>query len=353
MASSRHSLVTDRIVNPAIEAEPQPHRGLRFTRITLFALIGLAALALGVAADTRFGIVDMSLDQVARALLSDDGSRERIIIWELRFPRALTGALVGASLAVAGAIMQAVTRNPLASPSLTGVSAGAGLAVVASIVVAPDRPLGLTPIIALAGGLAAGSVVFALANRSLVTPTRLALAGIATATLLLALTTGLLLMNHDTVGTVYFWLAGGVAGRGWQHVELIAPWFLIGAAAALLMARQLDILLLGEDVARSLGVATARIRAALMLVAIFLTGAAVAVAGPIGFVGLIAPHVVRFIVGPSHRALLPLSALFGATLVVWADVASRFVRQPLEIPVGVLIALIGGPFFLALARRNA
>lgn len=341
-------------MSTATEAEsqrqPQP---LRLSRIAAFAIIGGAALVLGLAVDTRFGIIDMSVGQVLRAILSDDGSRERLIIWELRFPRALTAALVGASLAVAGAIMQAVTRNPLASPSLTGVSAGAGLAVVASIVIAPDRPLGLTPVIALAGGLAGGAVVFALANRSLVTPTRLALAGIATATLLLSLTTGLLLLNHDTVGTVYFWLAGGVAGRGWQHVQLILPWAGAGAVAALVMSRQLDILLLGDDVARSLGVATGRIRAALMLVAILLTGAAVAVAGPIGFVGLIAPHVVRFMVGPAHRALLPLSALFGAVLVVWADVAARFVRQPLEIPVGVLIALLGGPFFLALARRNA
>ena len=196
-------------------------------------------------------------------------------------------------------------------------------------------------------------MVFALANRSLVTPTRLALAGIATATLLLSLTTGLLLLNHDTVGTVYFWLAGGVAGRGWQHVQLIVPWAGVAVAVALVMSKQLDILLLGEDVARSLGVATGRLRAFLMLTAIVLTGAAVAVSGPIGFVGLIAPHVVRYTVGPNHRALLPLSAVFGAALVVWADVAARFVRQPLELPVGVLIALLGGPFVLALARRNA
>ena len=346
-------MATDLNRDPEIEAGPQLHSRLRPSRIALFGLIATVALLLGLAADTRFGIVDMSLERVARALLSDDGSRERAIIWSLRFPRALTAALVGASLAIAGAIMQAVTRNPLASPSLTGVSAGAGLAVVASIVIAPERPLGLTPLIALAGGLAGGAVVFALANRSLITPTRLALAGIATATLLLSLTTGLLLLNHETVGTVYFWLAGGVAGRGWQHVELILPWAAVGAAATLVMSRQLDILLLGEDVARSLGVATGRTRAALMLVAIFLTSAAVAVSGPIGFVGLIAPHVVRFVVGPSHRALVPLSALFGASLVVWADVAARFVSHPLEIPVGVLIALLGGPFFLALARRNA
>lgn len=313
---------------------------------------GALALVLGVLVDTNVGIVDMDLGQVWRALTFDDGSQSRIIIWELRFPRALVAALVGANLAVAGAVMQALTRNPLASPSLTGVSAGAGLAVVASLVLFPARPLGLTPLIAFAGGMVGGAVVFTLATRSVVTPVRLALAGFATASLLLAMTTGLLLLSHETVGTVYFWLAGGVAGRGWQHVEVILPWMVGGISLAFLMSRQLNILLLGEDVARGLGISTARTRLVLIVVAIFLTGAAVGVAGPIGFVGLIAPHVARFLVGTDHYRIIPLAALFGAALVVWADVAARNVQRPLEIPVGILIALLGGPFFLFLARRS-
>jgi iron complex transport system permease protein len=315
-------------------------------------LAGALAVVLGVLVDTNVGIVDMDLGQVWRALTFDDGSQSRIIIWELRFPRALVAALVGANLAVAGTVMQALTRNPLASPSLTGVSAGAGLAVVASLVLFPARPLGLTPLIAFAGGMVGGAVVFTLATRSVVTPVRLALAGFATASLLLAMTTGLLLLSHETVGTVYFWLAGGVAGRGWQHVEVILPWMVGGIALAFLMSRQLNILLLGEDVARGLGISTARTRLVLIVVAIFLTGAAVGVAGPIGFVGLIAPHVARFLVGTDHYRIIPLAALFGAALVVWADVAARNVQRPLEIPVGILIALLGGPFFLFLARRS-
>lgn len=313
---------------------------------------GALAVVLGVLVDTNVGIVDMDLGQVWRALTFDDGSQSRIIIWELRFPRALVAGLVGANLAVAGAVMQALTRNPLASPSLTGVSAGAGLAVVASLVLFPARPLGLTPLIAFAGGMVGGAVVFTLATRSVVTPVRLALAGFATASLLLAMTTGLLLLSHETVGTVYFWLAGGVAGRGWQHVEVILPWMVGGIGLAFLMSRQLNILLLGEDVARGLGISTARTRLVLIVVAIFLTGAAVGVAGPIGFVGLIAPHVARFLVGTDHYRVIPLAALFGAALVVWADVAARNVQRPLEIPVGILIALLGGPFFLFLARRS-
>lgn len=315
-------------------------------------LAGALAVVLGVLVDTNVGIVDMDLGQVWRALTFDDGGQSRIIIWELRFPRALVAALVGANLAVAGAVMQALTRNPLASPSLTGVSAGAGLAVVASLVLVPARPLGMTPLIAFVGGMVGGAVVFTLATRSVVTPVRLALAGFATASLLLAMTTGLLLLSHETVGTVYFWLAGGVAGRGWQHVEVIVPWAIGGIAIAFLMSRQLNILLLGEDVARGLGISTARTRLILIVVAIFLTGAAVGVAGPIGFVGLIAPHVARFLVGTDHYRVIPLAALFGAALVVWADVAARNVQRPLEIPVGILIALIGGPFFLFLARRS-
>jgi iron complex transport system permease protein len=194
----------------------------------------MVLLVIGILLDTRFGIVDMSLDQVIRALTVNDGSQNRIIIWELRFPRALVAAFVGASLAIAGTVMQALTRNPLASPSLTGVSAGAGLAVVASLVIEPGRPLWLTPFIAFGGGAVGGAVVFSLATRSVVTPIRLALAGFATASLLLSLTTGLLILNNSVVGQVYFWLAGGVAGRSWQHVEVILPWFLVGATLAAL-----------------------------------------------------------------------------------------------------------------------
>lgn len=342
-------------MNQAIAAgrpsEPTTARSLG--RLTVLLALGGAALVVGILLDTRFGIVDMSLDAVWRALTVADGSQNRIIIWELRFPRALVAALVGANLAVAGTVMQALTRNPLASPSLTGVSAGAGLAVVASLVVDPGRPLWLTPFIAFLGGALGGTVVFSLATRSVVTPIRLALAGFATATLLLSLTTALLILNGAIVGTVYFWLAGGVAGRSWQHVQIIVPWAIVGIAAALLYSRQLNILLLGEDVARGLGLATGRTRAILMIIAIILAAAAVAVAGPIGFVGLISPHVARYLVGTDHRRLIPLAAVFGATLVVWADLAARNVQRPLEIPVGILIALLGGPFFLALARRNA
>lgn len=314
---------------------------------------GLLVLTLGVLLDTRLGIVDMTIAEVWRALVVHDGSQQHVIIWDLRFPRALVALLVGLCLSVSGVIMQALTRNPLASPKLTGVIDGGALAVVASFLLIPAIPLAYTPFVAFVGAILGGSVVMALSVRSLVTPVRLALAGFATAIFLASMTTALLLMNRENIGVVYFWLAGGVAGRAWRHVLVIAPFAIVGLAAALLLARQLDILTLGEDVAKGLGLSTQRVRISLLVIATFLAAAAVAVAGPIAFVGLIIPHMMRFAVGTDHRLLIPLAAVYGAVLVVWADIVARYIRFPLELPVGIVIAIIGGPFFLYLARRYA
>lgn len=323
----------------------------RLTPFLLLSLGGLAALILGVLLDTRLGIVDMTLGQVWRALVVHDGSQQHIIIWELRLPRALVAAMVGICLAVSGVIMQALTRNPLASPKLTGVNDGGALAVVISFVYLPSIPLAFTPFVAFIGAIAGGSLVLALSMRSLVTPVRLALAGFATAVFLASMTTGILLTSRENIGVVYFWLAGGVAGRTWRHVAVIVPFAVIGILVSLLLVRQLDILMLGEDVAKGLGLATRRYRVGLLVVATFLAAAAVAVAGPIAFVGLIIPHIARFAVGSNHRLLIPLAAILGGVLVVWSDIIARYIRFPLELPVGIVIAVIGGPFFLYLARR--
>ncbi len=333
----------------------RPLRGnlFRFSAFSAVLLIGLIVLALGIVIDTRFGIVDMSNEQVWRALFIDDGSRERIIIWELRLPRALVAALVGANLSLAGIIMQALTRNPLAAPSITGVTSGGALAIVLAAAFYPSHPLRLTPFIAFAGGLGGGAIVFTLATRRGLTPIRLALAGFATASFLSAITTGVLLLRSSTVGTVFFWLAGGVAGRGWQHVQIILPWTILGGVASFALIRQLDILLLGEDVARGLGLRTALLRAVLIGLAVILAGSSVAVAGPVGFVGLISPHVARFLIGVEHRYVLGAGAILGSCLVVWADIAARNMREPFEMPIGILIAMLGGPFFLYLARRSS
>jgi iron complex transport system permease protein len=323
------------------------------SRFLILFSIGSGVLILGVLLDTRLGIVDMSLGEVWRALTVHNGSQDHVIIWDLRFPRALVASLVGLSLAVSGVIMQALMRNPLASPKLTGVSDGGAFAVVLAFLLLPSVPLAYTPFVALAGGLIGGSLVLALSLRSLVTPVRLALAGFATAVFLASMTTGLLLMNRENIGVVYFWLAGGVAGRTWRHVWVILPFALVGIISAQLLSRQLDILTLGEDVAKGLGLATKRFRIFLLVVAVLLAAAAVAVAGPIAFVGLIIPHIGRFAVGNDHRLLIPLSAMLGAVLVVWADIIARYIRFPLELPVGIVIAVLGGPFFLFLARRYA
>ena len=336
-----------------LEGADGPTPARRASKFVVLTTLGLVALVLGVLLDTRLGIVDMTVGEVWRALTVHDGSQDHVIIWDLRFPRALVAVMVGVNLSVSGVIMQALMRNPLASPKLTGVNDGGAFAVVLAFLLVPAIPLALTPFVALVGGLIGGSLVLALSMRSLVTPVRLALAGFATAVFLASMTTGLLLMNRENIGVVYFWLAGGVAGRTWRHVWVILPFALVGIIAAQLLSRQLDILTLGEDVAKGLGLATKRFRLFLLVVAVLLAAAAVAVAGPIAFVGLIIPHIARFAVGNDHRLLIPLSAVLGGVLVVWADIVARYIRFPLELPVGIVIAILGGPFFLYLARRYA
>lgn len=340
---------TVRADTPAVPADLRP----RFGRFAVALTLGAAAMVLGVILDTRFGIVDMDIGEVWRALTVHDGSQHHVIVWELRFPRALVAALVGVNLAVSGVIIQALTRNPIASPKLTGVNDGGALAVVISFILLPGISLSLTPIVAFVGAIVGGSLVLALSMRSLVTPVRLALAGFATAVFLSSMTTGLLLLNRENIGVVYFWLAGGVAGRTWQHVGVILPWLVVGLLASLAMTRQLDILLLGEDIAKGLGLATGRFRFALLLVATMLAASAVAVAGPIAFAGLMIPHLARFTVGNEHRLLIPVAAVFGGSLLVWGDLVARYIRFPLELPVGIVIAILGGPFFLWLARRHS
>lgn len=327
----------------------------RFVRVSVFAtviLLGLMALALGIILDTRLGVMEMTNEQVWQALTVDDGSRERVVIWELRLPRSLVAALVGVNLTLAGILMQALTRNPLAAPSITGVTSGGALAIVLAAALYPSHPLRLTPFIAFAGALAGGAIVFTLVMRRGITPVRLALAGFATASLLSAVSTGVLLLRSSTAGTVFFWLAGGVAGRGWQHVHLILPWTLVGGLASLILTRQLDILLLGEDVARGLGLRMALLRGVLIGLAVILAGSSVAVAGPIGFVGLICPHLARFLISVEHRYVLGVGAVLGSNLVVWADIVARHIRKPFEMPIGIIIAILGGPFFLYLARKS-
>lgn len=314
----------------------------------------VAALLLSVMASIVFGAADIRGETVWAALTAFDGTTEHLIIRTLRVPRALISMVVGAALGVAGGIMQGLTRNPLADPTILGLSAGAAFAVVAGVALLNIASLTAYTWFALAGAGATALSVYGLSaiGRDGPTPLKLTIAGAALTALLSSLTTGILIFNQRTLEEVRFWLAGSVAGRDLALLLHVLPYMGIGMALALALGRRITTLALGDDVARGLGQRTLWVKSLAVIAVVLLAGSAVAVAGPIGFVGLVIPHVVRFFVGSDYRWILPYAALLGAILLVLADVAARLVLQPLELPVGVMTALLGGPLFIYLAQHK-
>ncbi|HEX7005370.1 MAG TPA: iron ABC transporter permease [Trueperaceae bacterium] len=328
-------------------------RSLRASRFAGLAL-ALAVTAVLFASSLAVGSMQIPLPEVLRGLFAGDGSVSSLIVRTVRLPRALAALLVGGSLAVAGAIMQALTRNPLASPGILGVNAGAALAVVAAVIVTGGLPLSAYALFALLGAAVAGAFVYALgsAGRGNPSPLRLALAGAVLMSFLTSLTTALLLLDQETLDQVRFWTAGSLAGRDMELLSLSAPYMLLGLLLAVPLSRRLTALSLGDDVARGLGQRSGGVKLAAALVVVLLAGGAVALAGPIAFVGLVAPHLARFLVGTDYRWVLPYAALLGAILVTVGDIGARVALRPQEIPVGVLMAVIGAPFFIHLARTK-
>jgi len=320
--------------------------------ITLVVLAVLAILA--ITASISIGPVSIPFFQVwellAKPPVQSDISSQ--IVWNIRLPRTLVGCLVGAGLAISGALLQGVMRNPLADPHIIGVSSGAGFAAVTAMIVIPNFPPSLVPMAAFTGAMASGILVYALAWRAGVSPMRMILSGVAVSALMNAGTSAVLNIYSENVQSVMSWLAGGLAGRGWHHWHQLWPYILIAGSIALLTGRQVNVLLLGDEMATGLGVRVERVRMMLIMLACILTAAAVSVSGLIGFVGLIVPHIIRLIAGSDYRFLLPASALGGATLLVLADIAARMVLDPIELPVGILTACLGAPFFLYLLRRR-
>lgn len=312
----------------------------------------MAVLVICFAVSLALGSVQIDLGTIVNALLVSDGSREHLIIRTIRLPRALIAVLVGASLAVAGAIMQGLTRNPLASPSILGINAGAALAVVVSLFGLGSRSLpDYTWFAFLGAGLAAVSVYgLGSAGGGGPTPLKLTLAGAALTAFLSSVTTGVLILNQQTLEEIRFWLAGSIAGRDLELFWQALPFMGAGLVGALLLGRQITTLSLGEETAQGLGQDVARIKLMAAAVVVLLAGGAVAVAGPIGFVGLIVPHGVRFFIRSDYRWILPFSAVAGAIVLVCADAGARLVIQPQEVPVGVMTGLVGAPFFIYLAR---
>ncbi|MFZ5815219.1 MAG: FecCD family ABC transporter permease [Bacillota bacterium] len=278
------------------------------------------------------------------------------VVKTLRLPRNLVAVLVGAALGVSGAILQGMARNPLASPDVIGITGGANLAAVAVIALYPKSPLWALPVSAFAGAALAAALTYLLAWKGGSSPIRMVLVGIGIASVAAALTT--VILTHARVLVVsqaMVWMTGSVYARSWEHLRPLLPWLLLFLPLAFAMARHLDALQLGDEVARGLGSRVEANRGVLLLTSVALAGAAVATAGAIGFVGLMAPHISRRLVGPTAAGLLPTAALVGGLLVVFADMLGRVVFAPIEIPAGVITALVGAPYFIYLLyqTRNA
>jgi iron complex transport system permease protein len=351
----------------AASARPSPIRraAVRRVRPAVFWLVMWPSFAGAVIAGVAIGSAPIEWQVVARVLANrlvpfldlPSAPVDETIVWLIRLPRVMVAAVVGAGLATAGTIMQALFRNPLAEPSVTGVGPGAVFGAVLAFVLGwGAASVVLLPLASIAGALGALILVYGISTRGGTTPiTTLLLAGMAVGALFTALSSLLISMNilsWQVAQEIVFWMMGGLDARTWVHVWLSLPFVAIGGLAAYASSRTLDLLLLGEETAASLGVEVEAAKRLLILTAALLTGASVAVAGLVGFVGLIVPHAVRLLVGPVHRVLVPAAALAGATFVVGCDLVARTAYQPVEIRLGIVTALCGAPFFLWLVIRR-
>jgi iron complex transport system permease protein len=328
---------------------------------TALTLVGLAAaLALAIVAGVALGAVRIPPGEViaalTRALAGQGGGLADAVVIDLRLPRVLLAALVGASLALAGVLYQALFKNPLADPYILGVSSGAGLGATLALAALGTgyaaRAVGV-PAGAFVGSALTMLLVVRLASRrGRLDPTSLLLAGIAVSYTLAALTSFVLVFDRESMTSVVFWMMGGLQNRSWEHVGMLALMFSAGAVVPALFHRELDLMLLGDERASQLGVSVERFKLVMLAAASLVVAGAVSVSGLIGFVGLMTPHMVRLVIGPRHRLLLPASVLAGAIVLVVAVLLARIVLAPVEIPVGIVTALAGGPFFVWLLLRK-
>ncbi|MFB6697149.1 FecCD family ABC transporter permease [Streptomyces rubiginosohelvolus] len=314
---------------------------------------GLVLLALAVAGGLAVGAQPVPPAEVFAALLDPDAPHAPIVR-EVRVPRTLLAVTAGAALGLAGAVMQGLTRNPLADPGLLGVNTGAACAVVAATVLFGTRSLQAVVWWALLGAAVAVVVVYLLGGRGAGrgTPEGLVLAGVAVTAVLGAVVSGLGVLDADAYGTLRMWSVGTLAGRELPVLWNVLPFLLVGAVLALTTAPALDAFALGDEAGRALGVAPGRVRLLGTLATVLLSGAATAAIGPVGFIGLVAPHMARLLAGPDHRRLMPYAVLIGAGLLLVADIVGRVVARPAEIQVGIVTAFVGAPVLIWLIGRN-
>jgi len=321
---------------------------------TIVIIIGIALLGLSIILSINFGASNLSYQDVWRAIFHFEADNSsHVIIRELRLPRAVAAISVGAALAVSGAIMQGMTRNPLASPSIMGVTSGSSFLIAIALAVLPGISyLGLMMFSFVGAGLGAALVfgISAMAKGG-VTPVKLALVGSAITSLLSSLSTAIGI-KFNVSKDISYWYAGGVSSIQPQHILFATPFIIVGLILALILSRSISVLSLGEDVAKGLGQRTGYVQLLGTIAVLLLTGAAVSIAGMIGFVGLVIPHITRFLVGVDYRWIIPCSAILGGLLLITADIIGRMVNPPFETPVSAITALIGVPFFLYLARKE-
>jgi iron complex transport system permease protein len=318
------------------------------------ALLGILVGPVGL---SPAGILRELVDRLPFVNVSSSFSeQEAAILWQLRMPRVVLGGLVGAMLAISGAAYQGVFRNPLADPYLLGVAAGAGLGATLAVAYLPfgtGWPINPLPMAAFAGALIGVAATYLLGRSGTARSTAtLILAGVAVASFMTAAQTFVQQRNTETIRQVYAWILGALGTAGWREVVLILPYVIVSGVALWLHRRLLDVMSVGDEEASSLGVRAARVRLMVVVAATLGTAAAVAVSGLIGFVGIIVPHTVRMLLGSSYRVVLPLSVVFGAAFLILTDLLARTVISPAEVPIGVITAFLGAPFFLIVLRSS-
>lgn len=320
-------------------------------RFILLFVMFIALAVSGALISIMLGSVKISLPEILTALAGEGAGTHGQILMNIRLPRTLVAALVGIDLALSGAILQAIMKNPLADPHIIGISSGAGLMGIIVMLLFPEHSALITPA-AFLGAMGAAMLIYILAWKNGIQPIRIILAGVAVSAFLGAGISALMILYSDRVHSALMWMVGGLSARSWPHVAMLWPYTLVGGILALLSARQLNILQLGDEMAKSLGLRVELTRLLLTAVAALLAASAVSVVGLLGFVGLVVPHMARLIVGSDHRVLLPASAILGAAVLMYSDTVARVAFAPVELPVGILMAALGAPFFLFLLRRQ-
>lgn len=370
MGSTKTRMPNEAVKTGAAKPRSNDHApfGQMDPRTGVFFLIVPLLLAASIVAGVAIGSSTIAPDVVIRVLafqvfpagwidISQTSDANQVVVWLVRVPRVLVAALVGASLGLAGAQMQGLFRNALASPDIIGSSSGGALGAVLALATGlAARSLFYLPVFAFIGALTALFLVYSIATRRGRTPVAtLLLAGIAVNALVGAASSFLISMRwvrYEVAQEILFWLMGGLDNRTWEHFWLVLPTTLIGLGVAILYARDLDVLSLGEENALAVGIDVENTKRILIASSALLTGGAVAVSGTVGFVGLVVPHIVRLLIGPRHRYLLPASALAGAAFLIFADIVARTIQRPEEIRLGIITAVFGAPFFLFLLLRQ-